>query len=221
MKITGSVSPSMILHTTFIANPVTTPGQPAFYQLLDTCLSNPAWFYLSASPYNLYPFLHAFIATHYPRGTLILRETSLMYLDGLLQSLTQGVQAYKVSRMDKIHTWLPSRRVVCVGNSTQSDPEAYAEIYRKYPGWVKAIFIKKVLYPPPLAGKNEPERFEIAFQGVPASVWRVFEMPEELKQAVDILMSSIRSLSIPMLQKICHHTRLKIRRTYHKVACKS
>ncbi len=32
--------------------------------------------------------------------------------------------------------------------------------------------------------KNEPERFEKAFEGVPRSVWHVFEDPEECYQLV-------------------------------------
>jgi phosphatidate phosphatase APP1 len=29
--------------------------------------------------------------------------------------------------MRKIQSWLPQRRVICIGDSTQSDPEAYGE----------------------------------------------------------------------------------------------
>lgn len=61
-------------------------------------------------------------------------------------SLTQGTEAYKRGRMEMVHTWLPKRKVLCVGDSTQSDPEAYGDIYRMYKGWVKKIFIRKVRY---------------------------------------------------------------------------
>lgn len=33
--------------------------------------------------------------------------------------------------------------------------------------------------------KNEPERFERAFQGVPKTVWHVFESPEECYQIIN------------------------------------
>jgi hypothetical protein len=59
-----------------------------------------------------------------------------MVLGGILKSLTQGTQAYKADRMNKIHDWLPNRKFICVGDSTQSDPEAYAEMYEKYPDWI-------------------------------------------------------------------------------------
>jgi hypothetical protein len=32
--------------------------------------------------------------------------------------------------------------------------------------------------------KNEPERFEKAFQGVPRNIWHVFESPEECYQII-------------------------------------
>ena len=38
--------------------------------------------------------------------------------------------------MKKIHGWLPNRQFICVGDSTQSDPEAYAEMYKKFPDWI-------------------------------------------------------------------------------------
>ncbi|KAI4125939.1 MAG: hypothetical protein LQ341_006927 [Variospora aurantia] len=113
-----------------------------------------------------------------------------MDLSGFLAGLTQGTQAYKRNRMQRLHRMLPKRKVVCVGDSTQSDPEAYADIYRLFGGgWVRRIFIRKVTG---IAGmdesKNEPERFEKAFEGVPRGVWTVFEDPAELYEAVDGLV---------------------------------
>ena len=89
--------------------------------------------------------------------------------------------------MEKIHDWLPKRKFLCIGDSTQSDPEAYAEIYSKYKGWIGAIFIRRVLDAGNLGAKNKDERFVEAFKDVPKNVWKVFEKPEELYQAVDEL----------------------------------
>ncbi len=102
---------------------------PELYTHIDNALSRPSWFYLSASPYNLYPFLRTFLRTHYPHGTTILRDASWMDLAGFLASLTQGTQAYKVDRMGKVLRSLGRRKWVFVGDSTQSDPEAYGEMY--------------------------------------------------------------------------------------------
>lgn len=112
-----------------------------------------------------------------------------MDLGGFLASLTQGTEAYKSSRMEKLHGWLPKRKVICVGDSTQSDPEAYGDICRKYPGWVRAVYIRKVTDVAEMKGtdKNTEGRFEKAFRDVAGSVWRTFEDPAELQEAVAAL----------------------------------
>jgi phosphatidate phosphatase APP1 len=71
-----------------------------------------------------------------------------MVLGGILKSLTQGTQAYKTDRMNKIHDWLPTRKFICVGDSTQSDPEAYAEMYEKYPDWIVSysVSLQKLIW---------------------------------------------------------------------------
>jgi len=80
---------------------------------------------------------------------------------------------------------------LCIGDSTQSDPEAYGDIYRKFPGWVGAIFIRKVVDVEPMneSEKNKPERFEKAFKDVPKEVWTLFEDPTELTAKVDALVA--------------------------------
>lgn len=64
-----------------------------------------------------------------------------------------------------------------MGDSTQTDPEAYGEIARRWPGWIKAIWIRKVVDVAEMEGtdKNSEKRFEEAFQGVDRGVWRTFE----------------------------------------------
>jgi len=188
IKITMTPSPIGILRSTFVSEPAPIAGMPELYaqvaQLLD-----PTWFYLSASPYNLYPFLRKFLHQYYTPGTIILRDASWMDLGGFLASLTQGTEAYKRSRIERIHGWLPNRKVLCVGDSTQSDPEAYGDICRIWPRWVKAVFIRKVMDVAEMKNtdKNTDERFEKAFKGVNRSVWRTFEDPKELYEAVEQL----------------------------------
>ncbi|MCJ1318647.1 hypothetical protein MMC15_003977 [Xylographa vitiligo] len=188
IKITMTMSPIGILRSTFVSTPTPITGMPELYKHINSLLS-PSWFYLSASPYNLYTFIRPFLHQYYPKGTIILRDASWMNLSGFLESLTEGTEDYKASRMDKIHDWLPERKVLCVGDSTQSDPEAYGDMYRKHPGWVKAIFIRKVVDVEEMqkTDKNDPARFEKAFKDVPKGVWKLFEDPNELYAAVDSL----------------------------------
>ena len=191
VKTTMTPSPVGILQTTFVDDPKAIPDMPELYANLKQVI-NPTWFYLSASPYNLYPFLRSFLHDHYPHGPIMLREASWMNLGGFLASLTQGTQAYKVSRMEKVHQWLPKRKVVCVGDSTKSDPEAYGVICRMYKGWVKKIFIRRVEDVAEMGAtdKNTKERFEKAFEGVDRDTWQTFLKPEELHEVVAKLQVS-------------------------------
>ncbi|KAI9680866.1 MAG: hypothetical protein M1817_004306 [Caeruleum heppii] len=188
IKTTLTPDPLGILRTTFVDIPHAIEGMPELYKHLHARLK-PTWFYLSASPYNLYPFLREFLHQYYPPGTTILRDASWMNLAGILTSLTKGTQSYKVSRCEKVHTWLPNRKMVCIGDSTQTDPETYGDICRMFPGWVKAVYIRKVEDVAQMKGtdKNEDERFEKAFQGVDRKIWKTFVDPAELHDAVERL----------------------------------
>ena len=190
IKKTMTPDPLGVLKSTFVDEPEVIKGMPELYRTMDESFK-PAWFYLSASPYNLYAFLHEFLTTNFRPGTLILRDKSWMFFAGLLQSLTEGVEEYKVDRLEKIHHWLPRRKAICIGDSTQSDPEAYASIYRKHPDWIKAIYIRRVTEAPFMAKKNEPKRFEDAFKDVPAGVWTVFDEPSELQNKMKHLTGAL------------------------------
>ena len=188
IKRTQTSDPIGILETTFVEAPTPIEGMPALYRHLQATVGDGApFFYLSASPYNLYPFLRDFRDEHYPHGALVLRDATLTSIAGLLATLTLGTQAYKVDRMRKIRGWLPAKTFLCIGDSTQSDPEAYGEIYRTFPGWVGLILIRKVTDIAALGieEKNEPGRFEAAFEGVPRDKWHVFEDPDECYAIVD------------------------------------
>lgn len=190
IKKTLTSSPVGILKTTFAEEPEPIKGMPELYKHLVQKLDNPPFWYLSASPYNLYPFLRQFRETYYPSGTMILRDASWMNLAGFLANLTQGTEAYKVDRIEKINRWFPKRRFILIGDSTQSDPEAYGEAYRNHKKWIGAIFIRKVMGVEGMdeEKKNAPERFEKAFKDVPKDVWYVFEDPQELYAKVDALV---------------------------------
>lgn len=193
IKVTMTSTPLGILRTTFIDTPQVVANMPELYTHINNRLHSPAWFYLSASPYNLYTFLHNFITSHYPQGTIILRDASWMTLGGFLTSLTLGTQDYKMSRIEKIHRWFPERKFICIGDSTQTDPESYGEMYRKFGGgWIKGIFIRKVMDVAEInkTDKNTDERFEKAFKDVPRNIWRTFLDPKELWEAVDQLVDS-------------------------------
>lgn len=186
VKITRTYEDIGMLQTTFAEEPQPVDGMPELYSHIQRELL-PTWFYVSASPYNLYPFLHKFLHTHYCHGTMILRDTSWRNLASLFASLTERTEEFKVDRAEKLHRWFPCRRAVCIGDSTQRDPEAYAEIYKRHPDWVQAIFIRKVTGHKNMEDRNKPERFKEAFKHVPNNIWRIFEHPDEVYKLVEEL----------------------------------
>jgi phosphatidate phosphatase APP1 len=128
IKVTMTSDPIGILRSTFVSDPTPIAGMPELYAWIQQLISERSpFFYLSASPYNLYPFLHAFREAHYPQGQIVLRDASWMSIPGLLSNLTLGTHEYKVDRIRKINSWLPRRKLICIGDSTQSDPESYGD----------------------------------------------------------------------------------------------
>lgn len=188
IKITMTSETIGILRSTFVDDPQPVPGTSELYQFLQTQVTSASpFFYLSASPYNLHPFLRDFLDKYFPQGQLILRDASWMSLPGLISTITLGTQEYKADRIRKIHQWLPMKNFIVIGDSTQTDPEAYSDAYRKYGHeWVKLILIRRVAGVAAIGmdEKNKPERFEMAFKGVPRHVWRVFDEPSECYQII-------------------------------------
>ena len=133
IKVSEVLNRLALLRHTFIDKQGTpVHGMPELYRSLTQRLSNPTFFYLSASPWQLYPFLHDFVVPNYPFGQIILRDMSYLELSSFVESLTIGTQEYKEDRMDKIHRWFPKKQFVCIGDSTQRDPEAYGTMYSTY-----------------------------------------------------------------------------------------
>ncbi|KAF3928189.1 hypothetical protein AA313_de0206182 [Arthrobotrys entomopaga] len=184
IKVTDTLSMKQLLIHTFAEDPRPTPGFPDFYRHLDQVLNQPAFFYLSASPYNLYPFLLSFLRKNYPFGQPILRDMSWMSVAGLIASVSNGTEEYKTMEMRKIiGQWLPNRKYVCIGDSTQTDPESYAAMYRTFPGTIKAIWIRIVtgVNAAEEKTKNSTDRFATAFNGIPKEIWKTFHDVSELE----------------------------------------
>jgi hypothetical protein len=59
--------------------------------------------------------------------------------------------------------------------------------YRKHQDWIRLILIRRVtdIAAVGIKEKNDPERFEKAFEGLPKSVWHVFERPEECYEIIN------------------------------------
>ncbi|KIM31898.1 hypothetical protein M408DRAFT_327296 [Serendipita vermifera MAFF 305830] len=202
IKVTEVRDRIKLLKHTFIDLPTAVEGMPELYKALRAAISTPTlpapFVYLSASPYNLYPFLRDFVRANFPAGELILRDMSWMDMESFVLSLTMGTQEYKEDRMQKVSRWLPRTHWVCIGDSTQTDPEAYAAFYKAQlsnplGGRVERIWIHKVVGVNPSQEKslNAPERFEKAFAEVPKEIVKVFENASELYAELDALKRDV------------------------------
>jgi phosphatidate phosphatase APP1 len=107
-------------------------GVAAFYRALHAGV-NPV-FYVSKSPWNLYvPLLEYLEVQGLPKGPLILRDFGL-----------RTNQNHKTLAIEEILDTYPKLRFVLSGDSGEQDPEIYAEIVRRYPERIRAIYIRSV-----------------------------------------------------------------------------
>jgi phosphatidate phosphatase APP1 len=100
-------------------------------------------FYVSKSPWNLYDFLVDFMDYHQlPRGPLLLRDI------GLREAPPVDHKSAAVRQLLDTYPGLP---FVLIGDSGERDPEIYLETAARYPGRIRAIYIRD------LGGKNRKQ----------------------------------------------------------------
>ena len=140
---------------------------PALYQSL---AARGAYFhYVSASPWQLWPSLQPFIEANYPAGSIAMRHFRLKD-SSLVSFLLKPSVDFKLDAINTIIKRYPGHRFILIGDSGECDPEIYGEIYRKNPGKIDRIMIRKV------TGSNFGEgRLAQAFSQVPSENWELLE----------------------------------------------
>ncbi len=163
-----------LLRNTFCRPFQPVPGMRELYR--GWAATNGARFhYVSASPWQLYPVLAGFVASNgFPAGTFHLKNVRLA--DDSLLKFFGSPEEYKRGVIEPLLDRFPRRRFVLVGDSGERDPEIYAALARRHPNQIAAIFIRDVTGEP--AGAS---RYQAAFAGAPASLWRVFREPAECR----------------------------------------
>ncbi|HYQ16509.1 MAG TPA: phosphatase domain-containing protein [Polyangiaceae bacterium] len=95
--------------------------------------NNPV-FYVSKSPWNLYDFLVDFMDYHeLPRGPLLLRDAGLREAPPI---------DHKTAAVNQLLETYPSLPFILIGDSGERDPDIYLETAARYPGRVRAIYIR-------------------------------------------------------------------------------
>jgi phosphatidate phosphatase APP1 len=124
------------------------PGVAAFYSALHAGSGgtdgNPV-FYVSSSPWNLYPLLTDFLEHQgIPAGPLMLRDWGIGH-HGLLPP-AHG--AHKLAAIRQILEAYPALPFVLIGDSGQEDPEIYRDVVHDHGHRIAAVYIRNVTASP-------------------------------------------------------------------------
>ena len=107
-------------------------GVAAFYRALHAGV-NPL-FYVSKSPWNLYePIVEYLEVQGLPLGPLALRDFGL-----------RREKQHKEKAIADILDTYPKLEFLLIGDSGEQDPEIYADVVRRYPDRIRAIYIRSV-----------------------------------------------------------------------------
>lgn len=113
------------------------PGESAIGERL--AATHRPFFYVSSSPWNLFSYLVAFKKSrNLPLGPLLLRDWG--FDRATLGSASHG--AHKRGAVDSILAMYPEMRFVLIGDDTQGDLPAYADVVQGNPGRVAGVFIR-------------------------------------------------------------------------------
>lgn len=162
-----------LIRNTFVRDFKAVPGMAALYQHYAAQADSTRFHYLSSSPHQLYPVLDAFLLEqHFPLGSVHLRHIDVsdeLFGDG------DSSRQHKLGTLRQLLEQFPQREFLLIGDSGEADPEIYAEIARRYPEQVVGIYIRNVS-----DEDAQAARYGSTFAGLPAALWQVFSVPDEL-----------------------------------------
>lgn len=118
------------------------PGVSEFYRLLTANGEYPV-FYVSSSDWNLFDLIQDFLSYRdIPVGPILLKDGHIN-LKNIWKS-GGGNHAHKLEKIQFLLEFFPEQQVLLIGDSGQHDPELYAEIIRRFPHRVEAVYIREV-----------------------------------------------------------------------------
>ncbi len=100
------------------------------------------FFYVSSSEWNLYEDLNEFFKhNNLPKGTFLLNTIKRWF-----ELLKTGKTKHegKMLRIMRILDTFPKQQFILLGDNTQSDPDIYTAIAKRFPGKIFAIYINNV-----------------------------------------------------------------------------
>lgn len=118
------------------------PGVSQFYKELTRDKETPI-FYVSSSDWSLYDLIRDFMRyRHIPMGPTLLKDKHLNLKN--IWKTDHGGHGHKKDKIEFLFRFYPEMQFYLVGDSGQQDPEIYAEIMKKFPDRIIAVFIRLV-----------------------------------------------------------------------------
>jgi hypothetical protein len=172
IKFSNVENRAELLANTFMRDFTPIAGMPAVYRNLQE--RGFAFHYVTASPWQLYHPLEAFLAAQqYPAGSMHFRTFRIS--DHLLKRLGVIHRGGKSAAVRRILTSFPNRKFTLIGDSGEKDLEIYARCYRQFPDRVQRVVIRLV--------RPEHRYRESVIEGqllLPPDVLQLFETPDQL-----------------------------------------
>lgn len=98
-------------------------------------------FYVSSSPWNLHDLLEDFLKLNdIPPGPMLLRDVGI----DRTKFIKEKGHGHKQRKAMRLLEEFPDLPFILVGDSGQEDPEIYAAVVERFPGRVRAIYIRDV-----------------------------------------------------------------------------
>jgi phosphatidate phosphatase APP1 len=124
------------------------PDVAKHYSLLSHANTNAdtpnPFFYVSSSEWNLYNYLSEFFNYNgLPKGAFLLNQIKKWFE---LWKTGKTKHEGKLLRVIRILDTFPEQQFVLLGDNTQSDPAIYAQVVKKYPGKIFAVYIRNVVH---------------------------------------------------------------------------
>jgi hypothetical protein len=128
IKISNVLDKIELLKKTFLDDPEPVSGMPELYAKLNQDLNDPAFFYVTGSPFQLFPFLRGFISSTYPPGPILPKNLTFIDIPGAIEAFSSdNTLEFKLEMIDRINSFYPQKRFLAIGDSTEKDPEIYGE----------------------------------------------------------------------------------------------
>jgi phosphatidate phosphatase APP1 len=183
IKMSQVTDKKELMRNTFLREFRAVEGMPDLYRQLAS--SGVAFHYVSGSPWQLFVPIESWMTkAGIPEGTLHLKHFRIK--DSSVFDLLSSQNETKLSAIEPILRTYPDRHFILVGDTGEQDPEIYAQLARKYPKQIAAIYIRNA------TGEDRSDpRFEEAFRELPKTRWQLFDDASEIGASMMNLLTEL------------------------------